>query len=96
MPDEKVDKELCTERMEAQNTDIREIKADVKTLLQRSGEAGVESISVKESLNTLWTQFNGHKESHWKWVAVWLGILSAVSASIGVIAYIIKGNGVPH
>jgi len=63
MGDEKpVDQEMCSERMGTVTDDLKEMKADIKTILARTNAYSSEAVTVKESLNELWTQFNDYRE----------------------------------
>jgi hypothetical protein len=69
--------------MGAVGNDVREIKADVKAILEittslkTSNEVTFEKhITLKKSVDVLWDQFDKHKEGHWKWIALVLGVIA--------------------
>ncbi len=78
-----VSKEMCNEKMHTVIYDFKEMKADIKvildntTSLKTSNElTEVKHETLKKSVDVLWDKFDKHKEGHWKWIAIVLGVIA--------------------
>jgi hypothetical protein len=74
---EAVSKEMCDVRMKTVILDTKEMKADIKAILENTSlsktkiELSDQRYDTLEiSVQKLWNKFDLHKENHWKWIAI--------------------------
>ena len=86
MSDETVSRGMCDERMKTVILDTKEMKADIKTILENTNLSKLKIAltdqkydTLEISVQTLWKKFDLHKENHWKWIAIVIGIIALAS-----------------